>query len=92
MVSAYKRVQEVRLIAAGRTVKDVAQIVGVSEQTIYSWVNCDLQEHAAAALFDEPGVGRPPVAPGITAAWIKREFGRDPLRLGYQPPSGRFRC
>jgi transposase len=24
------------------------------------------------------------VAPGITAARIKREFGRDPLRLGYQ--------
>lgn len=84
MVSAYKRLQAVRLIAAGRAVKDVAPIAGVSEQTIYNWVNCYLQEHAAAALFDEPRAGHPPVAPGITAARIKREFGRDPLRLGYQ--------
>lgn len=84
MVRAYKRLQAVRLVAAGRAVKDVAPIVGVSEQTIYNWVNCYLQEHATAALFDEPRAGRPPVAPGITAARIKREFGRDPLRLGYQ--------
>jgi transposase len=84
MVRAYKRRQAVRLIATGRAVKDVAQIVGVRDQTIYNWVNCYLQEHAADALFDEPRAGRPPVAPGITAARIKREFGRDPLRLGYQ--------
>ena len=84
MVRAYKRLQAVRLIAAGRAVKEVAQFVGVSEQTIYNWVNCYLHEHAAAALVDEPRAGRPPVAPGITAARIKREFGRDPLRLGYQ--------
>ena len=84
MVRAYKRLQAVKLIAAGRAVKDVAQIVGVSDQTIYNWVNCYLQEHTAAALFDEPRAGRPPAAPGITAARIKREFGRDPLRLGYQ--------
>ena len=84
MVRAYKRLQAVRLVAAGRAVKEVAQIVGVSEQTIYNWVNCYLQEHTAAALFDEPRAGRPPAAPGITAARIKREFGRDPLRLGYQ--------
>ena len=84
MVRAYKRLQAVRLVAAGRAVKEVAQIVGVSDQTIYNWVNCYLQEHTAAALFDEPRAGRPPAAPGITAARIKREFGRDPLRLGYQ--------
>ncbi len=84
MVRAYKRLQAVRLIAAGRAVKDVAPIVGVSDQTIYNWVNCYLQEHAAEALFDEPRAGRPPVAPDITAARIKREFGRDPLRVGYR--------
>ena len=84
MVRAYKRLQAVRLVAAGRAVKEVAQIAGVSAQTIYNWVNCYLQEHAAEALFDERRAGRPPVAPGITAARIKREFGRDPLRLGYQ--------
>src|SRR5215467_3455721 len=84
MVRAYKRLQAVRLVAAGRAVKEVAAIVGVSAQTIYNWVNCYLQERTAQALCDKRRAGRPPVAPGITGARIKREFGRDPLRLGYQ--------
>jgi transposase len=84
MVRAYKRLQAVRLVATGRAVKEVAQIVGVSGQTIYNWVNCYLRKHVVATLFDALRTGRPRVAPGITAARIKREFGRDPLRLGYQ--------
>jgi ABC-type phosphate transport system permease subunit len=52
MVRAYKRLQAVRLIAAGRAVKEVAPIVGVSAQTIYNWVNCYLQERTAQALCD----------------------------------------
>jgi len=36
MVRAYKRLQAVRLIATGRAVKEVAQIVGISAQTIYN--------------------------------------------------------
>ena len=84
MVRAYKRLQAVRLIATGRAVKEVAPIVGVSAQTIYNWVNCYLQERTAEALCDQRRAGRPAVAPCITAARLKREFGRDPLRLGYQ--------
>jgi transposase len=83
-VRAYKRLQAVWLVATGRAVKDVAQIVGVRGQTIYNWVNCYLQEHAVEALFDAPRAGRPVVAHCITPARIKREFGRDPLRLGYK--------
>lgn len=83
-VRTYKRLQAVFLVATGRAVKDVAQIVGVSFQTIYNWVNWYLQGQAAEVLSDAPRAGRPLVAPGITAARIKREFGRDPLRLGYK--------
>lgn len=83
-VRTYKRLQAVLLVATGRAVKDVAQIVGVSLQTIYNWVNWYLQEHAAKVLSDAPRAGRPRAAHGITVARIKREFDRDPLRLGYQ--------
>lgn len=83
-VRTYKRLQAVFLVATGRAVKDVAQIVGVSFQTIYNWVNWYLQGHTAEVLSDAPRAGRPLVAHGITAARIKREFSRDPLRLGYK--------
>jgi transposase len=83
-VWSYKRLLAVWLVATGRAVKDVAQIVGGSGQPLYNWVNGYLQEHAAEALSDAPRAGRPRVAHGITAARSEREFGRDPLRLGYK--------
>lgn len=83
-VRIYKRLRAVWLVATGRAVKEVAQSIGVSFQSIYNWVNWYLQNHSAAILSDAPRAGRPLVAQGITTARIKREFGRDPLRLGYK--------
>src|SRR5262249_22824242 len=83
-VRTYKRQRAVWLVATGRAVKDVAQIVGVSLQALYNWVNWYLQDHAVEVLSDASRAGRPLVARCLTAARIKREFGRDPLRLGYQ--------
>jgi len=83
-VRTYQRLQAVFLVARGREVKDVAQIVGASCQTLYNWLNWYLQDHSAAVLSDAPRAGRPRVAPALTATRLKREFGRDPLRLGYQ--------
>jgi transposase len=83
-VRSYKRLQAVWLVATGRAVKEVAQIIGVSFQSIYNWVNWYLQTRSAEVLSDAPRAGRPLVAQGITAARIKCEFSRDPLRLGYK--------
>ena len=79
----YKRLRAVFLVATGRAVSEVAPIIGVSLQTIYNWVNRYLKNHFVEVLSDTPRPGRPPVAQRITDARIKREFGRDPLRLGY---------
>ena len=83
-VRTYKRLQAVFLVATGRAVKDAAQIGGGRLQTIDNWVNWYLQDHAATVRSAAPRAGRPRVAHGITAARIKHEVGRDPLRLGYK--------
>jgi transposase len=79
----YKRFRAVFLVATGRALSEVAQIIGVSLQTTYNWVNWYLKDHSVQVLEDTPRQGRPLSAKRITDARIKREFGRDPLRLGY---------
>lgn len=80
---SYRRLRAVFLVASGRVSQEVAQIIGVSFQSVYNWVNWYLQDHSVDSLFDRPRSGRPIVAQRITDARIKRELGRDPLRLGY---------
>ena len=92
MVRAYKRLQAVRLVAAGRAVKEVAQIEGVSDQTIYNWVNCYLHEHATAALFDEPRAGRHRWRQTLLPRGLSESLAVTPCAWATKPPSGRFRC
>jgi transposase len=80
----FQRVQAVRLVAQGRAISEVAEMVGVSVQTVYNWVNYYLDRHRVAALEDAPRSGRPRVVKRITAARILRELRRNPLRLGYR--------
>jgi transposase len=79
----FQRVQAVLLVAEGRTIKDVAEIAGVSQQTLYNWLSRYLDQHQVTALEEAPRSGRPLTAPRLTAARILRELRREPLRLGY---------
>ena len=79
----FQRVQAVLLVAEGRTIKEVAEIAGVSQQTIYNWLSRYLDQHQVTALKEAPRSGRPLTARRITAARILRELQREPLRLGY---------
>lgn len=83
-IRTFQRVQAVLLVARGRTINEVAEIAGVSVQTIYNWLNLYLDRHQVEALEEAPGSGRPPTARRITTARILREFRRNPLRLGYR--------
>ena len=49
---------------------------------MYDRVGAYLADHRPADLADGPRPGRPPGA-GATGPRIVREYGRDPLRLGY---------
>jgi transposase len=82
-VRTYRRVQAVLLVARGHPVTEVAQLTGAKPAAIYDWVACYLRTHQPDSLADAPRSGRPRVAVAITDARIKRQFRRDPLRLGY---------
>jgi len=79
----FQRVQAVLLVARGQTVNEVAEIEGVSQQTVYNWVSRYLDQHQVTALKEAPRSGRPLTARRITAVRILRELRRNPLRLGY---------
>jgi transposase len=80
----FQRVQAVLLIAQGRAINEVAEIAGVSLQTVYNWLSLYLDRHQVTALEEAPRSGRPLTARPITPARILRELRRNPLRLGYR--------
>lgn len=80
----FQRVQAVLLVAQGWGLPEVALIVGVSLQAVYTWVIRYLAAHQVSALQDAARSGRPRTAPPITSARILREVRRSPLRLGYR--------
>jgi transposase len=80
---SYRRIQAVLLVATGVMVSQVAQILGVSRQSIHGWIRRYRARRVPEDLQDAPRSGRPLAARAITKARIAREFRRDPLRLGY---------
>jgi transposase len=78
----FRRLQAVLLVARGRSVPEVARLADLKPWAIYDWVRRYLAGHRPEALADRPRSGRPKAAPAITDARIKRQFRRDPLRLG----------
>ncbi|HKX29486.1 MAG TPA: helix-turn-helix domain-containing protein [Blastocatellia bacterium] len=79
----FQRVQAVLLVTQGRMIKEVAEIAGVSQQTVYNCVSRYLNRHRVTALEELPRSGRPLIAKRITAARILRELERNPLQFGY---------
>jgi transposase len=73
----------VLLVAEGWTPLAAAHVAGCSLRAVYGWLDTYLAEHELEHLVDSPRSGRPPVAPAITDARIKKEIARDPLALGY---------
>ena len=82
-VRTYRRVQAVLLVARGHPVTEVAQLTAAKPAAIYDWVGRYLRTRQPDRLADDARSGRPRVATAITDARIKRQFRRDPLRLGY---------
>jgi transposase len=79
----FQRLQAVLLVAQGRPVAEVAEIVCVSLQTVYNWLSRYLDQHQVAALEEAPRSGRPLIAKQINRDRILRELRQNPLLLGY---------
>jgi len=80
----FQRVQAVLWVAQGDTISEVAELTGVSVQTVYNWLQRYLACHQAVALADAPRSGRPVTAPQITATRILQHLQGNPLQLGYR--------
>src|SRR5438874_9845281 len=70
----FQRVQAVLWVAQGDTISEVAELTGVSEQTVYNWLQRSLACHQVAALADAPRSGRPVTAPQMTATQILQQL------------------
>jgi transposase len=77
-------VQAVLWVAQGDPSSAVAELTGVSGQTVYTWLQRSLACHQVAALVDAPRSGRPVTAPQSTATQILQHLRCNPLQLGYR--------
>ncbi|MBV8308991.1 MAG: helix-turn-helix domain-containing protein [Planctomycetaceae bacterium] len=71
----------------GETVEQVAELLHVSRQTIYTWIN-RLRDRSASdvgdSLIDAPRSGRPRAGQGSVDSLIAEVIDRDPRTLGYR--------
>ncbi len=79
-----RRLQAVRLVAAGYDLTTAAHLTGFSQRSLYRFVSRYLKAHQTTALSDEKHTGRPSLAPQVTAKHILRELQRVPHLLGYR--------
>ena len=80
------RAQAVLWLAEGETVDQVAELLHVSRQTVYNWVERFEQRQGLdlrSRVADAPRDGRPPTALGIIDPLIAEVIGLDPRDLGY---------
>jgi transposase len=93
-LASYSRIADERCRALallwldeGETVEQVAELLRVSRQTIYNWIN-RLPHHSASGvgdrLTDAPRPGRPRAGPGGVDPLIAGVIDRDPRTLGYR--------
>ena len=80
------RAQAVLWLAEGEPVEQVAELLHVSRQTVYNWVERFEQRQGLdlrSRVADAPRDGRPPTALGIIDPLIAEVIDLDPRDLGY---------
>ena len=80
------RAQALLWLDEGEPVEQIAELLHVSRQTVYNWVDRFQQRQVPdlrARLADAPRQGRPPTALGIIDPLIAEIIDRDPGQFGY---------
>jgi transposase len=83
---AQLRAQAVVMISQGATVEEVAELFGVSRQTVYNWVNRFRNgggQDLASCLSDAARSGRPKIAGGKLDKFIGEVIDFAPSSFGY---------
>lgn len=60
-IRVYKRVLAVLEAAKGRSVSEIAEILGVERKSVYNWIDLYLASRSIASLEDQRRSGRPSV-------------------------------
>jgi transposase len=80
------RAQAVLWLAEGQGAGEVAELLGVSRQTVYNWAERFLRRERLGLrerLLDAPRSGRPPTASGVIDPLIAAVIDLDPRGFGY---------
>lgn len=79
------RAQALLWLAEGKPVEEVAELLQVTRQTVYNWINWFQERPGAVAtrLSDAPRSGRPRAAEGELDGLIATVMDQDPRGLGY---------
>ena len=82
-----RRAQALLWLSEGESVESIAELLGVSRQTVYNWVamfrdRCRLDLHPR--LIDSPRPGRPRAGDGEIDLLIAGVIDSDPRALGYR--------
>ena len=79
----YRRTLAVLEFDQGRSAADIAQMLGVTRQSVYNWVVTYTRSGATDALADEPREGRPPRWRSQEEAILRALLACSPQELGY---------
>jgi transposase len=83
-VRLFRRVQAVRRIAEGDSIRSVAGSLHVSERSIQRWVEIYQQRRYPEDLLDASRSGRPREADDLDAERFAELLAQDPRALGYR--------
>lgn len=82
-VHLYRRTLAVLEVSRGRSVAEVAQMLGVTRQSVHNWIASYARAHDPHALQDEPREGRPSVWSEDQQARLRGLLDRSPNEFGY---------
>ena len=84
---SYQRLSALSYLIQGKSISEVADLMGVSRQSIHNWINTFKSNHRPTDLADSNRIGRPHSATAITPKRILEALAKTPYSLGYQANS-----
>jgi transposase len=79
----YRRTLALLELDRGRTAADIAEMLGVSRQSVHNWAANFARDPDPSTLADDERTGRPPVLAEQTESALRSLMPRSPQDLGY---------
>src|SRR5512135_3477020 len=79
----YRRTLAVLELDRGRSASEVAEMLGVTRQSVDNWAAAFARDHAPSSLADDPRSGRPRLLTEPTEWFLRSLMEQSPQELGY---------